>query len=116
MFIRVDLPEPDGPTMATISPAWIVRSMSFSTAMVPSPEGNSRRAFSRVMSGRSPASRVVIDLEPQGAAPAARRHRRGTAVGLTGHHPLAFAEARSEEHQYELQSLMRIQYDVLGVN
>src|SRR3546814_2272568 len=93
MFIRVDLPEPDGPTMATISPAWIVRSISFSTAMVPSPEANSRRTLSRTMSGRSPASRVVIDSKPQGAAAAARRHRRGTAVGLPGHHPLAFAEA-----------------------
>src|SRR3546814_16182819 len=85
MFIRVDLPEPDGTTMATISPAWIVRSISFSTAMVPSPEATSRRTLSRTMSGRSTASRVVIDSKPQGAAAAARRHRRGTAVGLTGH-------------------------------
>src|SRR5690606_15586878 len=39
----VDLPEPEAPTMATISPASIVRLISLRTAMVPSPAGNSRR-------------------------------------------------------------------------
>src|SRR3546814_10809582 len=95
-----------------------VCSSDLSTAMVPSPEGNSRRTLSRVMSGRSPASSVLIALEPQGAAAAARRHRRGTAVGLTGPHPLAFAEAgahlRSDEQTSELQSLMRSSYDVFS--
>src|SRR6478736_4632110 len=43
MFIKVDLPEPDAPTMATISPASMVRLMSFKTAIVWSPAGNSRR-------------------------------------------------------------------------
>src|SRR6202035_3327397 len=33
MFISVDLPEPDGPTMATITPRCSVRSMSFRTSM-----------------------------------------------------------------------------------
>src|SRR5690606_33647717 len=43
MFMSVDLPDPDAPTMATISPASIVRLMSLRTAMVSSPAGNSRR-------------------------------------------------------------------------
>src|SRR5690606_4930281 len=43
MFMSVDLPEPEAPTMATISPASMVRLMSFRTAMVSSPAGNSRR-------------------------------------------------------------------------
>src|ERR1700761_377635 len=43
MFIKVDLPEPDAPTIAIISPASILRSMSFSATKTPSPEGYSRR-------------------------------------------------------------------------
>jgi len=32
MFISVDLPEPDAPTMATNSPAWIDRSIPRNTS------------------------------------------------------------------------------------
>ncbi|EEG10406.1 hypothetical protein FuraDRAFT_0388 [Pseudogulbenkiania ferrooxidans 2002] len=42
MFISVDLPEPEAPTMATISPAMICRLTSRSTATVSSPAWNSR--------------------------------------------------------------------------
>src|SRR3546814_10109721 len=114
MFIRVDLPEPDGPTMATISPAWIVRSTSFSTMIVPSPEGNSRRTLLRAISGRRPVSGTVIRLEPERTATAAARRCRRAAVGHPGHHalPLAKAVASSEEHTSELQSLMRLSYAV----
>ena len=37
MFISVDLPEPDGPTMATMTPRCSVRSMSFKTSTCRSP-------------------------------------------------------------------------------
>src|SRR3546814_11650805 len=93
MFIRVDLPEPDGPTMATISPAWIVRSTSFSTMIVPSPEGNSRRTLLRAISGRRPVSGTVIRLEPERTATAAARRCRRAAVGHPGHHALPLAKA-----------------------
>ena len=37
MFMAVDLPEPDGPMMATNSPSWIVRSMLWSAVKAASP-------------------------------------------------------------------------------
>ena len=43
MFISVDLPDPEVPMMATISPASMVRSIPCSTVSVSSPTGNSRR-------------------------------------------------------------------------
>src|SRR5690606_41775069 len=51
MFMSVDLPDPDAPTMATISPASMVRLMSLRTAMVSSPAGNSRRRSRSSSSG-----------------------------------------------------------------
>ncbi|CAJ9862375.1 Uncharacterised protein [Burkholderia pseudomallei] len=42
MFISVDLPEPDAPTMATISPASIDRLTSSSTTTSFSPAGKRR--------------------------------------------------------------------------
>ena len=42
MFISVDLPDPDAPMIATISPASMVRFTSFSTTTSRSPEGKRR--------------------------------------------------------------------------
>ncbi|KAG1434079.1 hypothetical protein G6F56_014435 [Rhizopus delemar] len=78
MFISVDLPEPDWPTMATISPAWISRFTSRSTAMTSSPAGNSRRRSRR----RSSGAVMLIGAPCPGHRPASacrhgcRRRRR----------------------------------------
>src|SRR3546814_7169679 len=93
IFIRVNWPEPDGPTMATISPAWIVSSTSFSTMIFSSPEGDSRRALLRAISGRRPVSGTVIRLEPERTATAAALRCRRAAVGHPGHHALPLAKA-----------------------
>ncbi|MOA20302.1 hypothetical protein D3C78_1407390 [compost metagenome] len=42
MFINVDFPEPDAPTIATISPGWMERETFFSTATVCNPETKCR--------------------------------------------------------------------------
>ncbi len=39
IFISVDFPEPEAPTIATISPAWMLRVIPFRTSTLPSPEG-----------------------------------------------------------------------------
>ena len=62
MFISVDLPEPDAPMMATISPAWMLRSMPLSTATVPSPEGNSRQRSRTSSKGASAPGCVGASL------------------------------------------------------
>jgi hypothetical protein len=51
MFMSVDLPEPDEPTMATISPDSMVRLTSLSATTTSSPAGNSRRTCLSWISG-----------------------------------------------------------------
>ena len=67
MFINVDLPDPDAPTIATNSPRAMSRSTSRSAAIDPSPERNSRRTPRREMSASD------IAHKPSGR----RRHGRG---------------------------------------
>ncbi len=70
MFISVDLPEPEGPMMATISPRSIVRSMSLSTAMDCSPLWNLRPRPLRAMMGArlAPGAGPGVGLMPMGVA------------------------------------------------
>src|SRR5690606_29999937 len=88
MFIRVDLPEPEAPMMATISPRSMTRSMSSSTAMVSSPAGNSRR---RPRSSR----RGAPTSEPP--ARAAATNYGGRAGGGSAEYDL-LAQLRAFEH------------------
>src|SRR5690606_31186071 len=90
MFIRVDLPEPEAPMMATISPRSMTRSMSSSTAMVSSPAGNSRR------SPRSSSNGVPIS-EPHARA-AATHHGAGARGGIAEDDLLAQFQAFEHLH------------------
>ncbi len=60
MFIRVDLPEPEAPVIATISPASILRLMFFSAVNSRSPAMKLR-----VMPHNSSSAWVMLRLPPQ---------------------------------------------------
>src|SRR3989338_1660724 len=91
MFIKVDLPEPEAPMMATISPASMRRFTPLSTATVPSPDGNSRhRSWTSSKAGWAVPVVCVVFMASEHP-----RHASGAgaacAIGapLTRHHLLA---------------------------
>src|SRR5581483_6041704 len=87
MFMSVDLPEPEGPTIATLSPASIARSTWLNATKMPSPEGYSRRTPLSSMSGMG-----VSSVSSQRAA-RILIHRR---VGSPDHHPFPGFEPRQD--------------------
>ena len=59
MFISVDFPEPEAPTIATISPLWRVSEMSLSTASVSLPARNVRQTWRKTIIGSIRYPRTV---------------------------------------------------------
>src|SRR4051812_18964198 len=78
----VDLPEPEGPTSATISPGWIARSTPLSTSICTPPCSKLRVKPVRVTT----ALFIAQNLDRIGARRAERRVQRRQEAEHQGHH------------------------------